>query len=264
MVSANDEKKLIKIFFYASVVSLVLHAGVFLLVVKLGKTWGWIPLDKSFFEVSIVSLMEEPAGIPPAEHPSDPQANTPQIKPIQKKKKPAQPQMPAKTEKAPDNNLPEPKANHLPGEASPIETDMAMPSSASLAPEGDVFQAGTEPTDGGGSNSNNLTASKEGGSGVFSSKMNYLDMVRVKIENQKKYPDAAQQRNIEGQVIVEFEISLDGRITEPSVSKSSGHASLDVAAIEAVKKASPFSSPPREYFNDTIHINLPIRFALIR
>jgi protein TonB len=94
--------------------------------------------------------------------------------------------------------------------------------------------------------------------------MNYLDMVRVKIENHKKYPDAAQQRNIEGQVTVEFTIQLDGRITEPSISKSSGYPSLDLAAIDAVKKASPFSSPPRDYFSDTIHINLPIRFELIR
>jgi TonB family protein len=264
MVSANDEKKLIKIFFYASVVSLMLHAGVFLLVVKIGKTWGWIPFDKSVLEVSIVSLMEEPAGIHPADHPSDPQANTPYIKPVQKKKKPAQPQLSAKTEKTPENDLPEPKANHLPGDTSPVETDMAMHSNPSFASEGDVFQAGAETTDGGGSNNHNLNSSGEGGPGVFSSKMNYLDMVRVKIENQKKYPDAAQQRNIQGQVIVEFEISLDGRINEPSVSKSSGHASLDLAAIDAVKKASPFSSPPREYFNDVIHINLPIRFALIR
>jgi protein TonB len=102
------------------------------------------------------------------------------------------------------------------------------------------------------------------GAGGFGSKMNYLDMVRVKIENHKKYPDAAQQRNIEGQVTVEFTIQLDGRITEPSISKSSGYPSLDLAAIDAVKKASPFSSPPRDYFSDTIHINLPIRFELIR
>ncbi len=103
-----------------------------------------------------------------------------------------------------------------------------------------------------------------GGEGGFGSKMNYLDMVRVKIERHKQYPDAAQRRNIEGQVTVEFTINLDGRITEPSISKSSGHPSLDLAAIDAVKKASPFSSPPRDYFNDTIHINLPIRFELIR
>ena len=80
----------------------------------------------------------------------------------------------------------------------------------------------------------------------------------------KKYPDAAQQRKIEGQVMVEFEISLDGQITEPSVSKSSGHPSLDLAAIDAVKKASPFASPPKQFFADAIHINLPIRFELIR
>jgi protein TonB len=150
--------------------------------------------------------------------------------------------------------------NHLPGDAKDASADMAMISDELI------------PSPGGGSGTggdssgvvDTSESSAAGGSGGFGSKMSYLDMVRIKIEKQKKYPESAQQRNIEGQVTVEFSISLDGRITDPCVSKSSGHPLLDLAAMDAVKKASPFSSPPREFFTEAIHINLPIRFELIR
>ncbi len=262
MVSVNDEKKLIKIFLCASAVSLLLHAGFFLLVFKLNKTWGWIPFNESFFEVSIVSLMEKPAGSLTEGHPSDAKKNIVQKKSAQKSKKSLPAASVERKEKAPENNPPETVKDDRPGDSPAVESDMALLSNASPAPA-----VGTSESDSGNSinsGSNRMNSSGGGGAGGFGSKMNYLDMVRVKIENHKKYPDAAQQRNIEGQVTVEFTIQLDGRITEPSISKSSGYPSLDLAAIDAVKKASPFSSPPRDYFSDTIHINLPIRFELIR
>jgi TonB family protein len=262
MLSVVDEKKFFKIFLYASVASLAMHAGIFLLVVRLGKTWGWIPLNESLFEVSIVSLMEKPGEKELADHPLDLKTDTIQNKMVHSHKKPKQPQPSVITDKAPENIPAEPMMNHLPGDAPSRQTDMAMIPDASVPSQGNISDT---VADHHGSGMGEMNMSSEGGGqGSFGTKMNYLDMVRMKIEHQKKYPDAAQQRNIEGQVTVEFEISLDGRITEPSVSKSSGHSALDLAAIDAVKKASPFQSPPRQFFTDAIHINLPIRFELVR
>jgi TonB family protein len=258
-----EEKKEFKIFLYAFFASLVLHAGILMLVNRLGKAWGWIPLDESFFEVSIISLRDKPAGNDQACHPSDLKAEAPRNKTAQKTIKTAQLQQNATPEKAQKNTSQEPNVNHQPGEKFPTAIDMDMLSHVSLPSEGSAAGTGIDDIQGHDGNEPNMPGVTQG-SGVFGSRMNYLDMVRVKIENQKKYPDAAQQRNIEGQVTVEFEISLDGQITEPSVSKSSGHPALDLAAINAVKKASPFSSPPKEFFTDAIHINLPIRFELIR
>jgi hypothetical protein len=71
MLSVNEEKRLVKIFLYASVASLALHTGIFIFVTQLGKTWGWIPMDESLFEVSIISMIEKSSGNDFANHSSD-------------------------------------------------------------------------------------------------------------------------------------------------------------------------------------------------
>ena len=100
--------------------------------------------------------------------------------------------------------------------------------------------------------------------GGFGSRMDYLDMVRLKIESRKAYPESAQQRNIEGLVVVEFVIGSAGGVSGLKVTSGSGYLSLDNAAILAVKKASPFSSPPAKFFNNPVRVKVPIMFELIR
>jgi TonB family protein len=262
MLSVNEEKRLFKIFLYASVASLTLHTGIFIFLTQLGKTWGWIPMDESSFEVSIISMIEKKTGNDSVNHPSEHNANAALKKTAQKTIKTSKPEPDARPEKIPETDSPAQAVNHFPGDIARTETELPMVSNMSVPAGGAASETGIENLGIGGGESRK--SGMGDGLGNFGSKMNYLNMVRVKIENQKKYPDAAQQRNIEGQVTVEFEISLDGQISEPSVSKSSGHQSLDLAAIDAVKKASPFASPPRQFFTDAIHINLPIRFELVR
>jgi protein TonB len=102
-------------------------------------------------------------------------------------------------------------------------------------------------------------------SGGFGTRMDYLDMVRIKIENNKQYPEVARQRKLEGQVYVKFSILSDGRISGLQIVTSSGFDALDEAAIQAVKDASPFSSPPEKYFEKgVIEIKVPIVFEILR
>jgi len=90
----------------------------------------------------------------------------------------------------------------------------------------------------------------------------YLAIVRIKIEQHKKYPPLARIKQNEGRVVVRFVITLEGRAKKIQVIKSSGYKSLDEAALKAIKTAAPFPKPPSHLFKRTIPIELPIIFKL--
>jgi protein TonB len=91
----------------------------------------------------------------------------------------------------------------------------------------------------------------------------YLAMVRLRIERHKKYPDAARTRQLEGEVLIYFAITLDGNVEAAKVTRSSGHSILDNAALKAVRNAAPFQKPPAESFKGKIPIEVPIIFELL-
>ncbi|OEU79290.1 MAG: hypothetical protein BA865_07200 [Desulfobacterales bacterium S5133MH4] len=88
----------------------------------------------------------------------------------------------------------------------------------------------------------------------------YLEMVRLKIERHKKYPDTAKIRQIEGNVTVRFIITFKGSLYGVEIVKSSGHRILDTAAIKAVNDADPFPKPPARFFKEDIPLELTIVF----
>ena len=90
----------------------------------------------------------------------------------------------------------------------------------------------------------------------------YFEMVRLKIESCKTYPDSARARHVEGKVEIRFVIEPDGRISSLSVIKSSRNMALDNAAKNAVRAASPFSKPPANLFEDKLLLELTILFEL--
>ncbi len=72
----------------------------------------------------------------------------------------------------------------------------------------------------------------------------YQEMVRARIEREKKYPSQARRRQEEGRVTLHFVIGSDGRLTALRVAKSSRSQALDEAAQEAVRRGAPYPSPP--------------------
>ena len=90
----------------------------------------------------------------------------------------------------------------------------------------------------------------------------YLEMVRLKIEQHKSYPDMAKTRQIEGSVTVRFVITPEGGVRAVEIAKTSRHMVLDTAALRAVKDASPFPTPPRHLFKGEIPLELTIVFEL--
>ncbi len=91
---------------------------------------------------------------------------------------------------------------------------------------------------------------------------NYLEMVRLRIERHKRYPDTARVRQIEGSVTVCFVILPGGDIKSAEIVKTSGNKALDGAALTAVKDAAPFPRAPARLFEGDIPLELTIVFEL--
>ncbi|MFZ7111546.1 MAG: energy transducer TonB [Desulfatiglandales bacterium] len=102
----------------------------------------------------------------------------------------------------------------------------------------------------------------ETGGGEFDTPNTYLEMVRMKIERHKNYPDKAKGLGIQGAVVVGFVIGTDGHVRKEEIVKSSGHTVLDGAAINAVKNASPFARPPQHLFGGDVPLTVTIVFEL--
>jgi len=258
--SIELERKHYSVIFCGIFLSLIIHAGIFWLLIQLNENRGWIDLEVSFLEVNLVS-QKTPSGEENIENNMpDQKCAVPGVKTASKKSSFIRTEKAIPPAASTEDGLRKSLPNNSAGEIDSIDNDIAIipdqPSSGR-----DTGGIGFENH---GTDRNGQIGSGMDRAGSFDSRTNYLNRVRYKIENQKKYPDAAQQRNIEGQVVVEFEIRSDGQISEPQVSKSSGNDFLDLAAVNAVKKASPFDSPPKQLFSEAIRINLPIKFELIR
>ncbi|MBK8284540.1 MAG: TonB family protein [Ahniella sp.] len=77
----------------------------------------------------------------------------------------------------------------------------------------------------------------------------------------QSYPRAAQRRGHEGTVLVRARVSRRGVVLKAEIRKSSGHRSLDEAALALLKAASPLPPPPQGTTAIT-ELDLPIVYAL--
>jgi len=101
-----------------------------------------------------------------------------------------------------------------------------------------------------------------GGAPAYTTTGDYFDMVRMKIESNKKYPAEARKNGREGQVVVRFVITMDGYISSLEIVKSANHVDLDQAALEAVRNAAPFPMPPTGLFKDKVRVEIAVLFEL--
>lgn len=90
----------------------------------------------------------------------------------------------------------------------------------------------------------------------------YLQLVRTRIEESRRYPLAARKLGQEGRVLVRFVVAADGGLQEVELRESCGTRSLDEAALAAVRAAAPFPAPPEEVFPDSAAMQIVIAFAL--
>lgn len=76
------------------------------------------------------------------------------------------------------------------------------------------------------------------------------------------YPRMAIRRGLEGEVGLSVSVSSSGQVSEVSVSKPSGYAILDQAAIDSVKKWE-FTPATRDGIPTAMVIDIPVQFRLI-
>ena len=86
----------------------------------------------------------------------------------------------------------------------------------------------------------------------------YMDAWRAKVERigNLNYPEEAKRRGLRGSVLLDVAVREDGRVTEVSILRSSGHKLIDDAALRIVDLAAPFAPFPPEIRADVdvVHI----------
>lgn len=92
--------------------------------------------------------------------------------------------------------------------------------------------------------------------------MEYRDMVRRRLQENRRYPYAARSAGTEGSVGVIFSIKRGGSLGHASVERGSGSGVLDASAIEAVRGSSPFPPLPEEFAADEMEIRVNIIYRL--
>lgn len=91
----------------------------------------------------------------------------------------------------------------------------------------------------------------------------YATQLRKQIALKKHYPAISRRREEEGTVLVHFLLNNQGElIDKPVVKKSSGHSRLDKAALKAVINGAPYPHKPDNINNETLDIQIPIKFYL--
>ncbi|HVG01919.1 MAG TPA: TonB family protein [Nitrospira sp.] len=87
------------------------------------------------------------------------------------------------------------------------------------------------------------------------------DSLHRRISELKKYPSMARMNGWEGKVVLKVSIRKDGELKDVQVVTSSGHASLDQAAMEAVRRACPLHMQ-HELTAPMVVLHVPVSYRL--
>lgn len=107
----------------------------------------------------------------------------------------------------------------------------------------------------------NVTGERADNKKIFA---DYFKAIRDRINSSKRYPFISRRRGEEGKVTIRFSILPDGKLNSLNILKSSSYRLLDNAALEAVREASPFLSPPPSNSNEkgSLSMEICINFKL--
>jgi len=178
--------------------------------------------------------------------------------------------------KKPAEAPPEPEAEEPPEPVKPQELpknalapkNPGMPKAAAAAPpqgpqtqaEGSVAvdapeNSGRAPFQGGG---DGWYGDGDGEGGAMADYVKeQFDYIRAIVLRNIQYPAEAQNRGIEGRVLVSFIIMADGTVKEIKILNSSGYTLLDKNAVDTVKNSAPFPKPPTN-----AELRIPINYVL--
>lgn len=96
----------------------------------------------------------------------------------------------------------------------------------------------------------------------------YMATLNGRVRPEVRYPRAAQIAGLEGTVMIGLLIDERGTILRRRVKRSSGHASLDAAALEGAERVASVPAPPSElrthWSGGPQEITVPIRMTIVR
>jgi len=87
------------------------------------------------------------------------------------------------------------------------------------------------------------------------------EIIMRRMEDLKRYPAEARLDRAEGKVILKAVINSDGNLETVEVFRSSGHHSLDRAAVELLRLAAPFQFP-RPLEKPQMTVKIPMSYRL--
>ena len=139
--------------------------------------------------------------------------------------------------------------------AAPVITIAPAPLTASAAE--------TSPLPGGssGAGAGNGTGGNGGASGECLDAV-WMHAVNERVRQFFTYPAAALAVRRTGLVMVHFAVRRNGQIEGLKISKSSGDAGLDKAALDIMQKAQPLPPIPDRMHTDRVDGELPINFGV--
>jgi len=93
-------------------------------------------------------------------------------------------------------------------------------------------------------------------------RIRYEELLFAWMNRHKEYPLLARRRGIQGRGSLRVRIDRDGRVLERAVASSTGESVLDQAALDMVRRASPFPRLPQDYWGASFEFVAPIEYRL--
>jgi len=90
----------------------------------------------------------------------------------------------------------------------------------------------------------------------------YLDLVAGMLQRHQHYPLSARRRGLSGQVILQFTIHADGRITDPQITDSTGHAVFRMASLRVLQRVGRMPPFPTELRQRQLTVKIPMLYEL--
>lgn len=97
---------------------------------------------------------------------------------------------------------------------------------------------------------------------ILAIESNYTAALLKAIEHHRHYPLRARRRGDEGEVLIDFTILKNGKITGIQIASTSHSTSLDHAASKALEQLGQFKPIPRQLQRNSWDFRIPVRFAL--
>ncbi len=90
----------------------------------------------------------------------------------------------------------------------------------------------------------------------------YISQIQRIIEAAKKYPEASRRAGRQGKLKVQFTIFRSGEVDNIKLLTQTPYANLNREAMDAIRRAAPFSGFPASLTEQSVQVILPFRFEL--